>query len=848
MIIIIDIYKILYIIDNYCIFTGTGKTQSIVTLCDLLPCPIVVGSTNPCSVNVAQRCQSAFPYRSCVQAQLSGTAWSAMHWNIGTEMIGHKREKALHNIYTECVQRKTAPTHVQDKQIYTLLNQCLFKKMREKFENECKQNPQKKIYAAWDHARTGSLSFSTQDKAMQELYDMFCSVPQEAITQEDFNTALAFRCLTAFTEQLPRPLLSNFWVIEEAARLPAYFFRIVAFYHYMVRWHIKPPGYRNTMLTIYCMGSPLQSSVIGFPDFSLMDEAILDAKQRNTHVSIYTVNRRTVGNSEKANALATVVQTLENDCQLKTEHCRLLDPFVVPEEYFMDPTYAPSAMRLTHYHRRVKGFIDKANNMKDDVVTFCEYIFVSEGVKPKPASKYGIKELLSNKGPVCLPYRNTRAKDIRNEGVLPVTQPMTAEMDEEPIIYKAFSMKRTLGKNTPVTIQHTTNLIPVDFRGTYRSFHNYSALSHSCSEQLWSLRIELSFASMLCRSLSEEESYILALTIDDVWVKAYTYSKDLFSCGLSDVEHRASISACINEVQDLLWKTVVETDMVGFVDEELRVKPFTGGQYRYFPCTIVRGDRYPGTFTLEDVVEVAPSDIEPGTHNVIKHIPRTDGKRREICNSLFETIHTEVFNRRMQLHDLLLRNNDGILFKTVNILLPDRWCKVFPTSQFTWDSVIDVGVHEGEPVQKKARKGFKSKKDFASATGIQENTEDIQMSKHSILKDVEGASLYNGSDDEEDSTALSKEECSSVLYLLHPVYDSRVRTIDSVQGDTIRCATFVDVGSIETMGQLTVALTRNTDPDLLMLTSSNITGIKRRDPITKFVRLSSRDINCYYIK
>ena len=831
---------------------GTGKTQAIVSLCNILPCPIVVGSTNPSSVNVAQRCRSAFPYSSCVQTQLSGTAWSALRWNIDKEKIGKRWEESICKIYTECVRTRKAPTDEQDREIYNLLNKSLFKKMRNKFDVESGKDPQKKIYTAWRHARNGSQLLSPKDKATQQLYEMFCSVPQEEMTQEDFNVALDFRCTTAFTEALPRQLLSNFLVMEEAARLPAYFFRIATYYHYMVRFAEKPPGYRNTMLTICFMGSPLQSKVIRFPDFSVMDEAVLDAEKRNTHISIYTVNRRTGGDSLKAAGLATVVHVLENDCPLRPEHCRLLDPFVVPETSFMNPTFAPNAMRLTHYHKRVVDFTNMANRLEENVVTFHEHVLISEGVRAVNRDN-SIMQFLRKHGAARLPYRNTRAKDIKKEGVFQVAPgtPMVGERaDRSMIPYTVVCIKRTLGKNTPVTVQHTTRLTPVEFRGTYFSFHNSATLSHSCQEQLWSLRIGLSFASMLCHTLSECESYSLLLVIDDVWVNAYQNAQDIILCKLDDVEQRASISACLTEAQDNLWDAVVDADNVGFVDTELRVEPFCGEEPRTFPDVVLRGDRFNNTVTLEDVVQFTPSDFQTHAAGKWKHLPYARSYKSTLCESILRKIHSAVSRGCMQLHDLLLMAPSGVLFRTVNVAVPDRWSIVFPNREFEWQSVAVGGEDEDddnmEPKAKKAKtKGIKDKKAMPPNQTVDGNTESGHIG--SSEGGIEDAPIGSDGEDEE-VDELCEEEETSIIHLLHMVYDSRVRTIDSVQGDTITCGTLVDVKSIQTMGQLTVALTRNTDADNLMLTSSDITHIPARNPITKFVRLSARDTDCYYVK
>lgn len=830
---------------------GTGKTQSIVSLCSILPCPIVVGSTNPCSVNVAQRCKSAFPYSSCVQAQLSGTAWSALRWNIDTEKIGQRWEAAIYNIYAKCVSTKSAPTVEQDREIYRLLNKSLFPKMRERFTAESHKPPRNKIYGAWNAARTGSRSFSSNEKATTQLYEMFCSIPQDKMTQEDFNAALAFRTITAFTEALPRPLLSNFLVMEEAARLPAYFFRIATYYHYMIRFALKPPGYRDSMLTICFMGSPLQSKVIRFPDFSVMDEAVMDAQRRNTHVSIYTVNRRTGCNSLKAAGLATVVHVLENDCPLQQEHCRLLDSFRVPENSFMDPTFAPSAMRLTHYHKRAIEFTNMANCLEQNVVTFYEYVLISEGVNPVDPDDSTIR-FLSKHGAARLPYRNTRAKDVKREAVcqLDLGGPILTVSDDGAVRYSIACIKRTLGKNTPVTIQHTTRLIPVEFTGTYHTFHNSDALSHSCQEQVWSLRIGLSFASMLCRTLSERESYSLLMVIDDVWTNAYRCGQDISLCSVDDVEQRASISACLTEAHDALWDTVVHADKVGFVDLELRVEPFSEGGMHTFPDVILRGDRFPNTLMLEDVVQLTSSDFPPHGRISWKHLPYASAYKLTVCRQILRAIQKAVSKGAMELHDLLLMAPSGILFRTVNVVIPDRWSAVFPMREFEWKSVAvrseDEDGDNMEPVTTKAKKTMVPGK---AAGGSMDDATTPPSHSGSSEGGMEDA--HDGDDadyEDEDDEEVCREEATSLVHMLHTVYDSRVRTIDSVQGDTITCGTLVDVQSIGSMGQLTVALTRNTDADNLMLTSSAITHIPTRNPITKFVRLSARDTDCYYVK
>lgn len=840
---------------------GTGKTQSIVSLCSMLQCPIVVGSTNPCSVNVAERCRSAYPYSSATLPQLSGTAWTALNWNIQSEQIGGKSEREINNIYAQCMKTRNAPTKEQNKQIYKLLNKMLFTQIRKKFQDTSEKDPQKKIYTMWNNARLGSTMKGRpqkvhNEKAMQQLYEMFCSVPQEEITQEEFNEALGFCHQTGFDKHLPRPLLSNFWIIEEAARLPAYFTRIIAYYHYMVRFHLKPPGYRNTMLTIYLVGSPLQSRIIGFKDFSVMDEAVLDADKRNTHVSIYTVNRRTIGNTLKATALANVVHVLESDCPLQTEHCRLLDPFVMPEDSFMDPKVAPSAMRLTAYHDRVIEFTNKANKFEDDIVTFDELLFVSEGVRPKVDGTHKeIIKFLQTRGPQCMPYRCTRAKDIRNESVSQLAQPLVGKWPQgqttSPITYTAYSMRRTLGKNTPVTIQHTTRLTPIEFFGTYRSFHNLDTLSHSCAEQLWSLRIDISFADMLCGILSHDDSCCLPLVVDEVWIQAYTYAQHLFRCGLDNIEQQASIAAGITEAQDILWDAAVKADNIGFMDKELRVQPFTGEAPHYFQTVIIRGDRFPNTLTLEDAIELPPSVIKPDTHSLRKHIPRSDTTRQLLCESLLENLYREVSNGRIHLNDLLLRTPSGVLFKTVNLLIHDRWSAVFPKTRFVWHSLIveDEDDNNMEPKKKKAKKETKEN-EMHPKQMVNGNEEKNKQPPSNAERETEYAHMDCDSGDEDElEDNMGKEEASSIFHMLHTVYDSRGRTIDSVQGDTIKCSTFVDMEFIRTMGQLTVALTRNTDPGLLMLTSNNITRIPPRDLITRFVRLSARDTKyCYYVK
>lgn len=825
---------------------GTGKTQAIVSLCQMLNCPIVVGSTNPSSVNVAQRCRSAFPYNSCVQTQLSGTFWAGLHWNIRREMIGTKQEDELFKIYEECVRTRRPPTAEQDKEIYSLLNKVLFRKMRDKFNNECELAPQNTIYAAWESARTGSGSFIPKQRAMQELYEMFCSVPQGEMTQEDFNAALAFRCLTAFSETLPRPLLTNFMVLEEAARLPGYFWRIQAYYHYMVRFRLKPPGYRTSMLTICLMGSPLQSTVIKFPDFSVMDEAVLDAKRRNTHISVYTVNRRTRTVSLKDKALATVVHVLENDCPLQQEHCQLLQPFVVPETSFMDPRFAPSAMRLTHYHKRVIEFTNKANSEWDDIIIFCEHLLVSECVQSKTSGTNNeIMHFLDKNGATVLPYRSSRAKDIMNEGVLEALQPVVLDLseDNEPLTYRLFSIKRILGKNTPVSIQYNTRLTPVEFSGTYRSFYNSATLCLSCSEQLWSLRISLSFANILLSQsvLTECEVFPLALAIDDVWVSACRYAKELSKIPFNNVEERAAITAGLTEIHDYLWQAVVKVDNVGFLDMTLNVRPFCGGKEPHrFPEPFLAGDRFPETLTLTGAVELTPSEIIASR---MRRCPMSDYKA-DLCYEITKALRDAIWDNTLQVHDLLLRAPTGILFRTVNILSPERWCAVFPKEQFRWNP--NGGADNGQKddcLAAKAKSDKKQKKQAMAGTqqGYPDSSE--EGCENAISED-EG----DCEDEDENENEPCRQEASSIVHMLHTIYDSRVRTIDSVQGETISCGTLVDVQSIQTMGQLTVALTRNTIADNLMLTSSDITGIPVRDPITKFVRLSARDTPCYYVK
>lgn len=844
---------------------GTGKTQAIVSLCQILDCPIVLGSTNPSSVNVGERCRSAFPYASCLQAQLSGTVWAGLHWNIGSEEIGKKWEGELRRIYGECVRTKSAPNAQQDKAIYKLLNKMLFRKMREKFQKECEMTPQKWIYAAWKSARTGTLCFVPPNKAIQELYEMFCSVPEEEMTQEDFNAALAFRCLTAFTEILPRALLSNFVLIEEAARLPGYFLRIVAYYHYMVRYHIKPPGYRTSMLTICLIGSPLQSSVIKFPDYSVIDEAVLDAEKRNTHISVYTVNRRTPTLSAKAKALATVVHILENDCALRQEHCSMLEPFVVPRTSFMNPTFATSAMRLTHYHKNVIEFTDKANSLEHDVISFYEHIFVSVDVLPKKAFMHAdILDFLCKKGPACLPYRSTRAKDIRNEGVLETALPVLVDFkEEESVTYRLFSMRRILGKNTPVATQHTARLTPVEFCGTYRYFYNSAAPSLSCSEHLWSLRIGLSFANLFCHTLSEEESYCMAIVIDNVWAKACQYAKEIAVTVFDNVEKLVVISACLTEAHEHLWQALVKEDSVGFLDLTLRVDPFYGTESPCFfdeeppsfPYVFMRGDRFPYTLRVEDAVPLIASDIiakrmKPGNISTYSS---------ELCYKISKSLRNAVWKNNFEVHDLLLRAPSGILFRTVNLLVPERWSSVFPKHQFEWKACDDD--HSDDCLAPKPKKAKMLQKQMEKKTvavniresGHMQHTERKEPdNSEAIRDDAIGEEEDDYGDESEDGEQGEENpgngEKNSIVHMLHAVYDSRVRTIDSVQGDTITCDTLVDVESIQTMGQLTVALTRNIDADSLMLTSSDITHIASRDPITKFVRLSARDTANYYVK
>ena len=842
---------------------GTGKTQAVVSLCQMLTCPIVLGSTNPSSVNVAERCRSAFPYSSSVQTQLSGTAWAGMHWNIGTEKIGKKQEDELYSLYSECVGTRTPPTDTQDKQIYTILNKVLLRKMREKFENECQMYPQSTIYEAWNSARNETGYFPAKQRAMRELHEMFCSIPQHEITQEDFNTALAFRCMTAFRETLPRPLLTNFLILEEAARLPAYFLRIMAYYHYMVRFHLKPPGYRKTMLTICLMGSPLQSTVIAFPDFSVMDEAVLDAEKRHTHISVYTVNRRTPVTSAKAKALATVVHVLENDCVLKQEHCKLLEPFLVNESSFMDPTFARSAMRLTHYHKRVVDFTDKANSLETKVITFYEHLLVSESVLHKSSDRNStVIQFLARKGPACLPYRSTRAKDIRNEGVQETSQPIVVDLSEKlSFSYKLFSFKRILGRDTPVSIQHSTRLVPVEYHGTYSSFYNSSALNLSCNEQLWSLRIGISFATALLgdSNLSESEVCYLAIAIDDVWDIACRYAKEIHVTTFNDVEQRAAISAGITEAHDYLWQAVVHVDKCGFLDRTLEIQPFLcETQLKRFPEPFVSGDRFSNTLTLEDTVQVDALDITE------KRMKR--GQMGQFKIKLFYQIVNElsraVGNNQLLMHDLLLRASSGILFKTVNLLTLERFSEVFPKDQFRLESVADSDDDCQAPKAKKAKstkRDMKQRKlnihvrkvgisEMDSCKAINGNSDDCQDDDEEEEEEYDINDQHDNDDNDDDDDEPSNQEATSIIHMVHTVYDSRVRTIDSVQGETITCGTLVDVQSIQTMGQLTVALTRNTDADRLMLTSNDIIRIPLRDPITKLVRLSARDRHCYYVK
>ena len=832
---------------------GTGKTQAVVSLCQMLNCPIIVGSTNSCSVNVAQRCRSSFPYSSCIQAQLGGTVWAGMNWNVGSEIIGRKWEAEIAKIYMECVRAKAPPSVEQDMEIYNLLNKMLFPKMREKFELACEATPQKQIYATWESARTGGICTSTKT-ATRELYDMFCSIPREQITQEDFNAALAFRCLTAFSEQLPRPLLSNFLLIEESARLAAYFIRISSYYHYMVRFHLKPPGYRTSMLTICFMGSPLQSSVICFPDFSVMDEAVLDVDKRHTHISIYTVNRRTPTDSIKGKALASVVHVLENDCPLQQEHCRLLDPFVVPQKYFMDPTFAPSAIRLTHYHKTAVAFTDKANSMKNEVITFYEHIFISEGVKAKQGMGHNnIIEFLVKKGAACLPYRNTKAKDIKAEDVAEISPPIVVRLPTELVNYRIFSIKRVLGKNTPVIMQHTTRLTPVQFNGTYHAFYNAAALSDTCNEQLWSLRIGLSFASILLRSMRDDQSYSLAIAIDDVWYQLCLCAKDIFMCGFDDVEQRTAIAASLTESHDYLWRAVIQEDSVRFVYTVQTVVPFYGEERRSFPDTILIGNKFHSMLTLEGAVELTPPDILGKGYRMKG--PHQTYYKSQLCMGIIKTLVHNISCDMLHLHDLLLRAHNGVLFRTVNTLVPDQWFSVFPRRHFQWESVAETVADEEGCGEVPESKKLKQHSEAPTPTStMNEGASDIESNYLSDSQQGwenargQGNQGCEVEEEEEEEGELSPEEANSIIHMLHTVYDSRVRTIDSVQGDTIACSTLVDVQSIKTMGQLTVALTRNTDPDKLMLTSSDITHIPKRDPITKFVRLSARDTPCYYVK
>ena len=827
---------------------GTGKTQAVVSLCQMLNCPIVVGSTNSCSTNVAQRCKAAFPYNSCVQAQLGGTVWAGLNWNVGSEKIGTKWDTELAKIYMECVSTKAPPSAQQDREIYTILNKILFPKMREKFKLASEVAPQKQIYTTWDEARRGVVC-SSRNKAMQELHDMFCSVPRGKITQDDFNAALAFRCQTAFAEQLPRQLLSNFIVLEEAARLPGSFIRILAYYHYMARFHVKPPSYRNSMLTICVVGSPQQSTVIGFPDFSVMDEAVLDIDNRHTYISIYTVNRRTPTNSMKGRALAAVVHVLENDCPLLPEHSRLLDPFVVPQRYFMDPTFAPSAIRLTHYHRTAVQFTDKANSMENEVITFYEHIFISEGVNPKEHHTYNnIMEFLGKKGAACLPYRNNKAKDIKPDEVGVVPQSVIVQFPYESVNYRVFYIKRILGKNTPVTIQHTTRLRPVEFNGTYHSFYNSAALSSTCNEQIWSLRIGLSFAAILARTLSEQESCSIAIAIDDVWHHLCRYAKDIDMCGFNDVEQRTAISASLTESHDYLWQAVIHVDNVGFVHTEHVVIPFYGEERRNFPTTILLGNKFFSTLTLEGAIQLTPHEIATLRFQMIGPHLGTCNYRIQLCLDISTALVNDTSCDMLQFHDLLLRAHNGVLFRTVNTLIPDRWFSVFPKRQFQWKSVAKNVADEDECC---GVSQSKKRKEDAITQASSMRTNDTQFSYNGSSGAEENVNVQHNDgcdDDNEEDSEICREEANSIVHMLHTVYDSRVRTIDSVQGDTITCSTLVDVQSIQTMGQLTVALTRNTDPDRLMLTSSDTAHISRRNPITKFVRLSARDTSCYYVK
>lgn len=845
---------------------GTGKTQAIVSMCSRIPCPVVTSSTNPAATNVAERCKLSFPYKSCVQSQLSTTtAWNALRWNIDTEKIGLASEKEIKRIYEECVKRKSAPTEEQDKEIFIQLNKLLLPKLRMKFQKECDNPKQKKIYTAWEHARLRTPLPLCKDKMVKDLYEMFTSLPSEEITQDDFNTALAYRCITAFTETLPRPLLTNFFIVEEAARLPAYFYRILAWYHYMVRFTIKPPGYRNTMLTICLVGSPLQSKLIGFPDCSVMDEAILSAEKGNTHVSIYTVNRRTRGDSLKAKALETVVQVLENDCPLEEEHCRLLDPFVVPETKFMDPEFASSAIRLTHYHRKVMEFIDVANSNEKHVLTFFEHLLVSEGVKAKYTTQgcknslisedvkrkktsHSFVTFLSNSGAACLPYRNNRSKGMKNEGAEEIfpDNPLHTGKDDNKITYRLFSIKRTLGKNTPITLQHTTRLTPMQFTGTFFSFHHSPPLSNSVAEQLWSLRIGLSFAKKFLGCLSSwGDGEDMKNIIEETWKMSQKWALDLMACTKDDIEERAVLSACVTEAQDNLWNNVSEYDKAGFIYWRITVFPYIKEKERcFFPDVFVRGHRFNSTVTLQAVVESSHNSMI-SYETKWKHIPHQGIYKNSVCSDILRGIADEFSRQKINLYDLVLLSDTGITFHTVNTLVTGKWSSVFPATLFEWESVrnkttCSTDNSDIEPEAKKAKLTSKE----THETSVSNTQDNVNEEKDETLYEEDDAAAVD-----EDGDEPCPEEGTSIIHMLHTAYDSRIRTIDSVQGDTITCKTFVDVESITNMGQLTVALTRNTNADDLMLTSSDIKKIAPRNPITKYVRLSSRDtVDCYYVK
>ncbi len=72
--------------------------------------------------------------------------------------------------------------------------------------------------------------------------------------------------------------------------------------------------------------------------------------------------------------------------------------------------------------------------------------------------------------------------------------------------------------------------------------------------------------------------------------------------------------------------------------------------------------------------------------------------------------------------------------------------------------------------------------------------------------------------------------------MLHLAHDNSGQTADAIQGSTIHTPTLVHIASLQHKGQLTVALTRNTNPDDLHVTSCDIRHIAQRPPVIPFVK------------